>query len=511
MNIGIPITTLLIFGYIVQNASQDMQELWYWTGIAVFATVVLLLIVRGWYYRYQQRCQVLHELNDEYDDYLKLHRYETLSATSICGCVATETVDIARRDLCTCLWNAAAALCCGALCRCWCQCCGMCAIAQQDRELRRIHPQRIDYITFEPFDHYTGKLQELRLSRETSVWKHVAGMSELSHKLLHMLGWSLVVLAIAAIFRVDNFSLPHLLVVMATLFQAFFILHFVHWRWNRFDLSLDAVIKYFSSGFVLCTGIGVFLELIVSVLLGIIRNIIVLIIALACDNTHLPDSADSAREFAKEFQRDHLWLFCIFTFLNAFVVAALIEEVTKYFGFWMMEHPDLELEAISKQSRGVGITVAMVATALGFACCENLLYVFVYTPPSIANEVATLVARSIFPVHPLAAALQSIGVCRRDLEGDRSYQLGRIILPALLLHGSFDFVLMLGSLLQSVNVDDDSQPTQGIRMELPPLISSVMIVLVGLIYYICQAEAQRLRLHELDQGLLSREGTSLLV
>ena len=86
----------------------------------------------------------------------------------------------------------------------------MCAIAQQDREVRRIHPQRIDYITFEPFNHYMGKLQELRVSHDGSIWKHVAGMSQLSHKLLHMLGWSLVVLAIAAFFRVDNFSLPHL-------------------------------------------------------------------------------------------------------------------------------------------------------------------------------------------------------------------------------------------------------------------------------------------------------------
>jgi RsiW-degrading membrane proteinase PrsW (M82 family) len=373
----------------------------------------------------------------------------------------------------------------------------------------------IDYITFEPFDHYAGKLRELRIHHEPSFWKHVAAMSLLSHKLLHVLGCSLVVLAILALLRVDNnFTLAHLLVVLATLFQAFFILHFVHWRWNRFDLSLDAVIKFFSSGFVLCTGIAVLMELILSVLFGILRNVIVVVIAIAeQDTAELPTaSADSIREFTKEFQHDHLWLFGIFTFLNAFVVAALIEEVSKYFGFFMVEHPDLE-EGQTRQSRGAGITVAMVSTALGFACCENLLYVFVYTPPSIANEVATLVARSIFPVHPLAAAIQSIGVCRRDLEGNRSYQLGRIILPALVLHGSFDFVLMLMALLQSVEEDEhDSQdPTHGINEEVPALISSVVIVLVGLIYYICQAEAQRLRLHELDQGLQSGEGTGLLV
>jgi hypothetical protein len=103
MNIGIPITALLIFGYIVENTSEDMQEMWYLTGIAVFANVVLLLLVRGWYYRYQQRCQVLWELDHEYDDYLKLHHCEMLLATSICGCIATDTVDIARHDLCTCL------------------------------------------------------------------------------------------------------------------------------------------------------------------------------------------------------------------------------------------------------------------------------------------------------------------------------------------------------------------------------------------------------------------------
>ena len=121
----------------------------------------------------------------------------------------------------------------------------------------------------------------------------------------------------------------------------------------------------------------------------------------------------------------------------------------------MVETPDLNdtqhlFGRVSKESKGVGITIAMVATALGFACCENLLYVFVYTPPSLVNEVTTLLARSIFPIHPLAAALQSIGVCRRDLEGDAKVGLGRILFPAILLHGSFDFVLMVMALIQSV-------------------------------------------------------------
>jgi len=41
--------------------------------------------------------------------------------------------------------------------------------------------------------------------------------------------------------------------VLATFFQAFFVLYLVYWKWNRFDLSFDAVVKYFSSGFVVCS------------------------------------------------------------------------------------------------------------------------------------------------------------------------------------------------------------------------------------------------------------------
>ena len=35
---------------------------------------------------------------------------------------------------------------------------------------------------------------------------------------------------------------------------------------------------------------------------------------------------------------------------------------------------------------------------------------------------------------------------------------------------------------------------------MPSLMASVVIVIIGLIYYVWQAETQRIRLHELDQG-----------
>jgi hypothetical protein len=47
------------------------------------------------------------------------------------------------------------------------------------------------------------------------------------------------------------------------------------------------------------------------------------------------------------------------------------------------EQEETSAPAKSARSTGAGITVAMVSVALGFACCENLMYIFVYSPPSL--------------------------------------------------------------------------------------------------------------------------------
>ncbi len=163
----------------------------------------------------------------------------------------------------------------------------------------------------------------------------------------------------------------------------------------------------------------------------------------------------------------------------------------------------------------------MVSVALGFACCENLLYVFVYSPPSLGIEISTLLARSFFPVHPLCAAIQSLGVCRRDLEGDRKYGLGRIMLPAILLHGTFDFVLMLAAFLEQVKKikegsDDDSTATStendesvDLASQLPALIAGLVLVVFGFVYFVVQSRAQTRRLVAMDDE--ARVPNSLLL
>ena len=152
------------------------------------------------------------------------------------------------------------------------------------------------------------------------------------------------------------------------------------------------------------------------------------------------------------------------------------------------------------------------------------MYVFGYSPnqSSLGVQIETLIARSIFPVHPLCAAIQSIGVCKRDLEGHRGVGIGRILSPAILLHGSFDFVLMVAAYLEQVerikegNDDDsdipeeDSSEAMMTAEDVPTLAFSFCMVLVGYVYYVWQSRAQTQRLIALDRTATVDESSTLV-
>ena len=276
-----------------------------------------------------------------------------------------------------------------------------------------------------------------------------------------------------------------------------------------------------------------------------LSSIIVLVAAtfvIAADSELANELATDPETGMKHLMVNHPGLFIFIQFVNAYCVAALVEEMVKCFGYRMVVTPDLiqggshattntnnsdggaaeasDENPKSLKSTGAGITVAMVSVALGFACCENLIYIFVYSPPSLDIEVATLFARSMFPVHPLCAAIQSIGVCRRDLEKDKRFGLGRIIFPAILLHGTFDFVLMLAAYFQQRDAikegnedggEEDAQndDSEDIVSQLPSLIIGLMLVITGYNYYVVQSRAQNRRLIALDN--VSTEQSSPLV
>jgi len=178
-------------------------------------------------------------------------------------------------------------------------------------------------------------------------------------------------------------------------------------------------------------------------------------------------------------------------------------------------------------SIGEAITVAMITVALGFACAENLLYIFVYTPPGLGAEISTLYVRCLFPIHPMAAALQSIGVCRRDLEKDSSVGIGRILWPAWLLHGTFDASLMAFTAIKKVldrhNLETKNshyypvappgiEPGQGEAVDADqgvPFLMYVMVVpFVAMLYFLNESFYQRERLEQLDRDNRRRTQTA---
>jgi RsiW-degrading membrane proteinase PrsW (M82 family) len=380
------------------------------------------------------------------------------------------------------------------------------------------------------------------------------------------------------------------------------------------ELSADAMIKYFASGFLLSTSLAVFWELMGALLLKITVAILLAAsgIGIAADpdtdrtmttihmatpasrnyhnegyeynghHHHHPtrgggasflepfwwsaEPASSTKDFMQVFGQDHPVIYTFYLLLNAFVLAALIEEVCKYFGYRMVEHPDLmsrwDLERASHvvhasaddeeeegegdagyfeyddasrsqnsrrqihfrqqeevnrkrraqrsqdyskqrpsvQATGASMTLAMVSVAMGFTCCENLVYVFLYSSNSPRMELYVLMSRTLFPVHPIAAALQSVGVCRRDLEG-AAVSLWRIVLPAVLFHGAYDFFILWVDFLDKrhgVHADEGSEQVSVVAVAVS-FVVSVLILLTALVHLWRQGRQQRQRLAEIDR------------
>jgi RsiW-degrading membrane proteinase PrsW (M82 family) len=552
---------LLLFLNILETFLATDQDVVIWdASIALtMAVLVLLLLCRARSERMRVRRAVMRKLFEKRggdedlatpDTHLQLHAHDIRSAHATCSCYPKDVAYLmardedephdtpppAPRDLCTCLWDSMRCLCCGWCCGCWVQLCGMCAIGQEDREIQLLLDKgqlQVDYITFQPYGDYFPEIQQLRATNDGSVVRHWRALSLLSYNLVKILATCLIVLTIVSLLQLDpKFQIQNLVIVLATFTQAFLILFFCHWQWNRFDLSTDALVKYFASGFVLCTFLAIVYEILISSVLGFLSYVIV-VVGISQDVSEATSPAQ-VQQAAAKFAKEHVGIFAVFVFLNAFVVAATVEETCKYFGYWMVETPDLldsdedlpremasssdtptpQPSGIPKRSRlshGAGITIAMIAVAAGFACSENLLYVFIYTPPGLTNEIATLVSRSMFPIHPLCAAIQSIGVVRRDVEKNHRWQMGRIMFPAIMLHGAFDFVLMILALIESSNnpnansntSNSTSQTNDAKNVDVEDsdtlaLIISVSMVIVGLLYYFCESQSQKKRLAEMD-------------
>lgn len=492
------------------------------------------------------------------------------------------------------------AICCGTICRCWFQCLSICALAQEAREIRLLVPtkyQRLDYITHQPFSEYYKGINDLRkgwlgkMRKKGGIMPHFEALSKLSRYILIFFLASFCIISLTLAFNPRaSFSWPDIIILLATFGQSFLVLYLAHWIFHKSDLSLDAVIKFFAAGFLIAVPSAFVFE-------GILVNIILSIAYFA----YFIGQSMGGDNFTYWIINHYGFIWIVFEFMNAFLVAAITEELCKYYTFRTVEHPDLlfltgldrsandndfrggkvkypfganqiensnrpggstnmeqepqkstaahrnrrdgpkeerfdlfnenemiedeEPDVRTYRQKAAAVTTAMISVAVGLACAENFVYVFFLggtagqsdgdDAGNVLEEWLVLLFRSIFPVHALAAAMQSINVNRKLIEGrtDESNQrigVGKIVFPAILMHGTFDAVLLginiyvetkWESYLEKYggNVNPDDPPYDTYKLNIVAWCSITAVMLVGLVWYFIENRKQKQRLEVLEE------------
>lgn len=199
----------------------------------------------------------------------------------------------------------------------------------------------------------------------------------------------------------------------------------------------------------------------------------------------------------------------------------LIEET----GTTETEFDEDELDARTRRQKAMAITTGMISVAVGLACAENFLYVFVLGGAVGQNDPnenhadvvweawVVLFFRSIFPVHALAAAMQSINMIRKFVELDNHnghrVGVGRIVLPAVVVHGTFDAVLMGINVYVETAWDryleenegniSDEDPYNAVIVNVVAWVGITAVMIAGLLWYYRENRMQRDRLKTLEE------------
>jgi hypothetical protein len=314
----------------------------------------------------------------------------------------------------------------------------MCALAQEGREVERlIGIPSLDYLTYQPVLEYAPSIWNFRAAGQGNApwYVHFSALSVLSKESFRNFG--LTVLGVTLLWPGKRGE--HLAVVAATFAHALIFLALVHWPYHRTDVSVDALLKYFLSGFLLATTLAITWELVLALLLRAFMSIVFAILGIdvAFDTDGYQGmigfgtASLSYHDYLQAFANEHPIFHTIYLLVNTYCVAALVEEVCKYFGYRMVDHIDVwsnedvqkavavgipegfveheearqpapftgeqqpetvpadsPVEAPNRTLKSIGAatTVSMVAVALGFACFENLVYVFLYNQD---HDIAT--------------------------------------------------------------------------------------------------------------------------
>lgn len=233
-------------------------------------------------------------------------------------------------------------------------------------------------------------------------------------------------------------------VVFLVFVQPSILLYWFYWRTRRQFAGLDFVIKVFFVGFFFSTLQSVFFESVLQFLLELAMEVALIMYGVPTD-TSSPQHASNSTSFHSSpsidfsfsfndnrngnigifgmedggtdspsmspvFARRNLILLAIYFFLNAFVIAAAVEESMKYFAvhFCALSFPRSQLLRDPDAA-----LVLLITAALGFTTAENLEYVFgTRTSPIphtsvFVGELFVLAIRILMPVHVICGALQA--------------------------------------------------------------------------------------------------------
>ncbi len=172
-------------------------------------------------------------------------------------------------------------------------------------------------------------------------------------------------------------------------------------------------------------------------------------------------------------------------FFSAFLSAALVEEILKY---WMVKKFAYGKPFFNEVMDGI---VYAVTVSLGFATLENILYIL----PEGENGVALAIIRALtaVPGHALDGAILGyfMGIAKFSPSDKRKTELMRKgILLAILFHGLYDFFIFSGFLallilpllviqfryvLICIREAHEQSPREGLSLELRSLFSGLSL------------------------------------
>jgi hypothetical protein len=456
--------------------------------------------------------------------------------------------------------------------------------------------QRVDFITHQPFIEYQKDVNDLRRGwlgktrRKAGMMPHIYALSKLSRGIVISFTATVVVILLTLLFNPRaSFSYADAVVLVATFVQSFLVLYVVHWIFHKSDLSLDAVIKFFAAGFLVAVPTAFFFEGLVVNLMLFISYSFYMVLAWSVGDG-----------FVNWVSNNYWLIWFLGELINAYLVAAVTEELCKYYTFRAVEHPDLifltglhresndgnavdgghikysygshqvselnrsihrsdsmgesshrsnislgrqafaaitrttteeefyedENDARTYRQKAAAVTTGMISVAVGLACAENFLYVFLLggaqgngAQGGVMEEWIVLLFRSIFPIHALSAAMQSVNMIRKFVEctDDNNHRIGvgRIILPAVILHGTFDAILLSINVFIELSWDKyleenggnagDGTPYNPLVLNIVAWASIIFIMLVGILWYYRENQKQRLRLILLEERDKARD------